>query len=114
MTGFSTVPFILQVLTSLPILLATLLLFTVRPAPPARPSPTTPAVDIVRIPRRALILSLLSLASLTHLVDGLVLVVLAVVKKYPLSIPISIASVLGILAFSGLAVVGAWKDVHGV
>jgi hypothetical protein len=70
----------------------------------ARPAPksTTP---VVRIPRRALIL--LSFSALTHLLDGFILVFYA-------KAGIDINAVIGFVAFSGLAILGAWNNVHDV
>lgn len=99
------------------VLLATLSLIFAR-APshsPNSPSPITSVVVASRIPRRALILSLLSLASLTFLLDGLSFVVYAVLDQYWRHMTgIEPNTIVGIVAFSGLAALGAWKDIHGV
>jgi hypothetical protein len=66
------------------------------------------------VPRRAAILALLSLAALTYLGDGLVFVVYSVISKnWPRHTAIPFNAVLGLASFSGIAVVGAWKDVAG-
>ncbi|TFK25500.1 mitochondrial half-size ABC transporter [Coprinopsis marcescibilis] len=80
-----------------------------------QPSPITSVVVATTIPRRAAILSFLSLAALTYLGDGLVFVVFSVIsKQWPRQSGIPINTVVGLAAFSGLAAVGAWKDVAGV
>jgi ATP-binding cassette subfamily B (MDR/TAP) protein 6 len=67
------------------------------------------------VPRRALILSLISLASFTFLLDGFAFVAYAVVNKvWPQNTGIEINAIIGIIAYSGLACLGTWKDVHGV
>ncbi|KAI0315234.1 hypothetical protein OF83DRAFT_1062505 [Amylostereum chailletii] len=107
--------FSLRVLSPALVLLATLSLLPARPPPPPTPTPITQVVVATRIPRRALILSLLSLASFTYLLDGLTFVVYAVISKsWPRFTAIDINAVLGLVAFSGLAALGAWKDVKGV
>ena len=60
-------------------------------------------------------LSLLTFVSLTFLLDGLSFVFYAVLEKvWPQNTGIEVNAILGIVAFSGLAAIGAWKDVHGV
>jgi ATP-binding cassette subfamily B (MDR/TAP) protein 6 len=67
------------------------------------------------VPRRALILTLLSLIALTYLADGLSFVVYAVLdNNWPRHSGIPINTVTGLLAFSGLAALGAWKEILGV
>jgi hypothetical protein len=91
-------------------------LFFVHPsADPISPSSIIPVVVTTRIPRRALILSCLSLAALTYLLDGLTYVVYAVIEKsWHSRTGIELSSVIGLVACSGLAALGAWKDVQGV
>ena len=97
------------------VLLSTLSLLFSRAPSPTSPSPITSVVVANRIPRRALILSLLSLASLTFLFDGLSFVVYAVLHKvWARTTGIEPNTIVGIVAFSGLAALGTWKDLHGV
>ena len=107
--------FIIRIVSPALVFLATLSLIFSRAPLPTSPSPITSVVVITRVPRRALILSLLSLASLTFLLDGLTFVVYAVLNKvWPQNTGIEINAILGIVAFSGLAALGTWKDLHGV
>jgi hypothetical protein len=106
--------FILRILSPAIVLLSTLTLFPARPPQPSSPSPITPVVVESRVPRRALILSLLSFISFAYLLDGLAYVVFVVLNKHWTITGIDINAVLGLVAFSGLAALGAWKDVHGV
>ncbi|KAH9924903.1 uncharacterized protein B0H18DRAFT_1010688 [Fomitopsis serialis] len=79
------------------------------------PSPITPVVVASRTPRRATILALLSLSGLTFFLDGLTFVVYAVLRKvWPAYTGIEVNAVLGLIAFAGLAALGAWKDIQGV
>jgi len=97
------------------VLLAALSLLSTKPLSPPSPSPITPVVVASRIPRRTLILVLLSLSAFTFLADGLAYVVYVVLNKvWPVGTGIEIAGVLGLLAYAGLAALGAWKDVNGV
>ncbi len=97
------------------VLLSALSLLVIRSQPPASPSPITPVVVATSIPRRALILTFLSLISLTYLFDGLAFVVIAVLDQdWPRHSGIPINTVTGVIAFSGLAALGAWKDIHGI
>lgn len=106
---------IIRIVSPILVLLATLSLNFSRVPSPTSPSPITSVVVATRVPRRALILSLLSLASLTFLLDGLTFVVYAVLDKvWRQNTGIEINTIVGIVAFSGLAAFGAWKDVHGV
>ncbi|KII92241.1 hypothetical protein PLICRDRAFT_133692 [Plicaturopsis crispa FD-325 SS-3] len=107
--------FIIRVASPAVVLLAALsLLFTRRPAPHS-PSPITSVVVATYVPRRAAILSLLSLVALTFLLDGLTFVIYAVLNKtWPYRTGIEVNAIAGIVAFSGLAILGAWKDVQGV
>lgn len=105
----------LRVLSPFLVLLSAISLLPARPPAPKSPSPITSVVVAARIPRRALILSLLSLSALSFLLDGLTFVVYAVFdKQWPQWTGIEVAAVEGLVAFSGLAALGAWKDVQGV
>jgi hypothetical protein len=107
--------FVLRILSPSLVLLATISLITIRPLPPPSPSPITSVVVASRIPRRAVILSCLSFSSFTYLLDGLAFVLYAVINKYwPQHTGIDINSLIGLVAFSGLAALGSWKDVNGV
>lgn len=107
--------FIIRILSPALVLLATSSLIFSRPSVPTSPSPITSVVVANRIPRRAAILALLSIASLTFLFDGLSFVFYAVWDKYwQQNTGIEINAILGILAFSGLAALGSWKELHGV
>jgi hypothetical protein len=107
--------FIIRVVSPALVFLATLSLIFSRAPLPTSPSPITSVIVATRVPRHALILSLLSLTSLTFLLDGLTFVVYAVLNKvWPQNTGIEINAIVGIIAFSGLAVFGTWKDVHGV
>ncbi|KAG2153648.1 uncharacterized protein EDB93DRAFT_1248550 [Suillus bovinus] len=93
------------------VLLATLSLISSKRLDHQIQSPITPVVVTSRIPRRTLILVLLSISAFTFLADGLAYVVSAVLNKVWLKgTGIEIASVLGLLAYAGLAALGAWKD----
>ena len=84
-------------------------------APSSPPSPITSVVVKSQVPRRGLILSFLTLASFSYLSDGLIFVVYAVLNKYwPPFTAIEISAVLGVIAYGGLAALGAYKDVNGV
>ena len=97
------------------VLLSTISIIPARPSPPQDPSPITSVVVATRTPRRALILSLVSLAGLSYLADGLTFVAYAVLNKtWPHWTGIDIGAIEGVVAFFGLAALGAWKDVHGV
>lgn len=105
---------VLRVLSPSLVLFITISLFTTRPPPPSSPSPITSVVVATRVPRRALILSCLSLSSFTYLLDGLAFVIYAVINKYwPPRTGMDINSFVGLVAFSGLAALGSWKDVKG-
>ncbi|KAG2125942.1 hypothetical protein DEU56DRAFT_823368 [Suillus clintonianus] len=97
------------------VLLATLSLISTKRLSPPSPSPITPVVVTSRIPRRTLILALLTLSAFTFLADGLAYVAYAVLNKlWPKATGIEIASLLGLLAYAGLAALGAWKDANDV
>jgi hypothetical protein len=106
---------VLRVLSPSLVLFTTISLFTTHPPPPSSPSPITSVVVATRVPRRALILSCLSLSSFTYLLDGLAFVIFTVINKYwPQRTGIDINSLIGLVAFAGLAALGSWKDVTGV
>ena len=106
---------VLRVLSPSLVLFTTITLFTTRPHLPPSPSPITSVVVATRVPRRALILSCLTLSSFTYLLDGLAFVIYAVINKYwPSRTGMDINSLIGLVAFSGLAALGSWKDVKGV
>ena len=86
-----------------------------QPLSPGSPSPITSVVVATTEPRRALILSLLSLTALTYLFDGLAFVIFAVINHHwPNHTGIPFNTVIGLVAFSGLAALGSWKDVHEI
>ncbi|KAJ2937028.1 hypothetical protein H1R20_g54, partial [Candolleomyces eurysporus] len=77
-------------------------------------SAITSVVVATNVPRRAAILSLLSFAALTYFADGAVFVVYAVIsKQWPRHTAIPLNTVLGLASLSGIAAIGAWKDVAG-
>ncbi|KAF8813645.1 hypothetical protein BYT27DRAFT_7157317 [Phlegmacium glaucopus] len=97
------------------VFLVTLSITFLHPLPPSSPSPITPVVVATAVPRRALILFLLTLTALTYLFDGLAFVVFTVLeKRWPHHTGIPFNAVIGLAAFSGLAALGTWKDVHGI
>ena len=107
--------FTLRALSPALVLLSSLSLLLVHPPPPSDPSPITPVVVASHVPRRTLILSFLSLSAFTFLLDGLTLAVQAVIyKNWPPHTGIEINALLGIVAFAGLAALGAWKELQGV
>ncbi|KAF9652999.1 hypothetical protein BDM02DRAFT_3088177 [Thelephora ganbajun] len=84
-------------------------------ASPSPPSPVTSVVVKSQVPRRGLILSFLTLSSFSYFSDGLTFVVYAVINKYwPPLTAVEISAVLGIIAYGGLAALGAYKDINGV
>lgn len=106
---------VLRVTSPALVFLSTLSLVSTHLSPPSSPSPITAVVVATRVPRRALILSLLSLSALTYLLDGLTFTIYAVIDKHwPRHTGIEINAVIGLVAFSGLAALGSWKDIHGV
>ncbi|KAJ7675100.1 ABC transporter type 1, transmembrane domain-containing protein [Mycena rosella] len=109
--------FVLRVLSPALVCFCTLSIIPSAPArsaPPAHSAITRVVVPTV-IPRRALILCLLSLSALTFLLDGLIFVVYAVIDKtWPQGTGVEYNAVLGLVAFAGLAALGAWKDIRGV
>ncbi|KAJ7128881.1 mitochondrial half-size ABC transporter [Mycena crocata] len=109
--------FILRVLSPSLVCLSalTLLSATPRPSRPASPSAITRVVVPTVVPRRKLILLLLSLSALTFLLEGLIFVAYAVIDKtWPQNTGIEYNAVIGLVAFAGIAALGAWKDIRGV
>jgi len=105
---------VVRVLSPSIVFLGTLSTAFLHPFTPSSPSPITPVVVATAVPRRALILSLLTLTALTYLFDGLAFVVFAVLENHwPHHTGIPFNAVIGLAAFSGLAALGTWKDVHG-
>lgn len=114
MAALTQALFILRIVSPALVLLSGLSVIPAR-APPTPPAQITSVVVKTQTPRRALILSFLSLASLSFLADGLAFVVYAVINKYwPKYSAIEISAILGIIAYSGLAALGAYKDIKGV
>ena len=109
--------FVLYIASPSVVLLSTISLLFARPAPPSAqsPSPITSVVVATRTHRRALIYAFLSLAGLTYLLDGLSFVIEAVIRKeWPQWAGFDAHAIIGLVAFSGLAALGAWKEVQGV
>ncbi|KAH9957336.1 hypothetical protein BC827DRAFT_1226357 [Russula dissimulans] len=107
--------FILRIISPSLVLLTTLSLLTTRPLPPPSPSPIVAVTVAALTPRRGLILTCLSFSSFIYLFDGLAFIVYAVINKYwPQPTGIEINALIGLVAFSGLAAFGSWKDVKGV
>jgi len=107
--------FVARVLSPIIVLVTTLSLFFVHSTLPSSPSPITPVVVATAVPRRALLLALLTTIALTYLADGLSFVVFAVIDHdWPRHSGIPVNTVTGVVAFSGLAALGTWKDIHGV
>lgn len=107
--------FVARVLSPSIVLLTTLSLFFTHPHTLRSSSPITPVVVANAVPRRTLILTLLSLVALTYLLDGLFFVVYAILDNdWPRHSGIPINTVTGLVSFSGLAALGAWKEIHGV
>lgn len=107
--------FVIRVLSPALIFLTTCSLIFTHPPTPSSPSPITPVVVATHVPRRAFILTFLSLISLSYLCDGLTLAIYAVLdKQWPRHTGLEINAILGLVAFAGLAALGAWKDVQGV
>ena len=109
--------FVLRVLSPSIVLLSTLSLLFTRPAAPSpqSSSPITSVIVATRTHRRALIYAFLSLAGLSYLLDGLTFAIWAVVRKeWPAFTGLEVNAVVGLVAFAGLAALGAWKEVRGV
>ncbi|KAJ3915681.1 mitochondrial half-size ABC transporter [Lentinula edodes] len=106
---------IVHVISPAFVFFSSLSLFFLRPLPPTSPSPITSVVISRRIPRRASILLFLTLCSLTYLGDGLTFIVHAIIQhNWPWYSGIEVNALLGVVAFSGLAALGTWKDLHGL
>ncbi|KAF8908803.1 hypothetical protein CPB85DRAFT_1435915 [Mucidula mucida] len=108
--------FVLRILSPALVLLGTISLpfFSPQASSSSSPSPITSVVVASRIPRRGAILLFLTLSSLTYLFDGLTFVAFAVLRKHwARDTGIEFNAIIGLVAFSGLAALGAWKDVQG-
>ncbi|KAG6891758.1 hypothetical protein C0992_006179 [Termitomyces sp. T32_za158] len=106
---------IIRVVSPVLVLLSTLSLLFIDPPVPTSPSPITPVVVATNVPRRAFILTFLSLTSFIFFLDGLTFTIQAVIEKdWPRNTGIETNSVVGLIAFAGLAVIGSWKDIQGV
>jgi hypothetical protein len=104
--------FILSVISPSLILLTAISLLATRPSPLLLPLPIT---SVTVSTRRGLILSCLYSLSFIHLLDGLAFVVYAlIIKCWPQRTGIEFNSLIGLVASSGLAAVGTWKDIEGV
>lgn len=111
----ATALFAVRVSSPAIILLTTLSLLYTKPFPSPSPSPITPVVVQSRVPRTSLILILLSFSALSFFIDGLAYVAYAVFNGvWSLGTGIPLASVLGLVAYAGLAALGAWKDMNNV
>ncbi|KAH9485276.1 ATP-binding cassette sub-family B member 6, mitochondrial [Psilocybe cubensis] len=107
--------FVARVLSPSIVFLSAFTLFSAHLQPPNSPSPITPVVVATAVPRRALILTLLSLIAFTYFLDGIAFVTFAVLDHHwPSRSGIPINTITGVIAFSGLAALGTWKDVHGI
>lgn len=105
----------LRVASPAVVFLATLSLLPSKPLSPPSPSPITPVVVQSRLPRKSLILALLSLAALSFLVDGLAYVAHAVLNGvWTPSTGVELAALLGLVAYTALAALGAYKDVNNI
>lgn len=111
----ATALFAVRVSSPAIVFLTTLSLLYTKPFPSPSPSPITPVVVQSRVPRTTLILVLLSLSALSFLIDGLAYIAYAVFNRvWSLGTGIPLASVLGLVAYAGLAALGAWKDINNV
>ncbi|KAH7888329.1 hypothetical protein F5I97DRAFT_1965293 [Phlebopus sp. FC_14] len=111
----ATALFAVRVSSPAVVFLATLSLLPTKPLSPPSPSPITPVVVQSRIPRKTLILVLLSLAAASFLFDGLAYVTYAILNGvWKSGTGVELASLLGLVAYAGLAAVGAYKDVNNV
>lgn len=112
---YNLLVFILRVVSPALVLLVTLSIFPTRPQLPQSSSPITSVIVATHIPRRGLILSLLSLSALSFFFDGSAFIIYAVLNKtWPQFTGIEIGALEGVAAYSGLAAVGAWKDIQGI
>jgi hypothetical protein len=107
--------FSLRIASPAIVLLAAFALLFARPPESSFPSEITQVVVVTRTPRRGLILSLFSLVALTYLLDGLAFVISAVItKEWPYMTGIEANAIIGLVAFSGIAALAAYKDIKGV
>ncbi|KAF9047308.1 hypothetical protein BJ165DRAFT_1085878 [Panaeolus papilionaceus] len=110
-----TSTFVARVLSPSIVLISAFSLLFARPQPPSQPSPITPVVIATHVPRRALILASLSLIGFTYLFDGLTFIIFALIDhEWPRCTGIPLNTLLGVVAFTGLAALGSWKDIRGV
>ena len=102
---------VVRVLSPSLVFLVTLSIAILRPPSP----PSSSSIAVAKpIPRRELILSLLSLSALTYLFDGLAFIILALIAHHwPHHTGIPFNAIVGLVAFSGLAAFGTWKDAQG-
>ncbi|KAI5981616.1 hypothetical protein EDD15DRAFT_2409854 [Pisolithus albus] len=113
--GAAAALFAVRVSSPAIVFLMTLSLLYTKPFPSLSPSPITPVVVQSRVPRTTLILVFLSLSALSFLIDGLAYITYAVFNRaWSLGTGIPLASVLGLVAYAGLAALGAWKDINNV
>lgn len=113
-TGLPLAIYLVRVSSPLVVFLTAFSLFFKHSSPPPSPSPVVSVVVASRVPRRATILLLLSSVAFTYLIDGLAFVLYAIFQKKVIDIGAEFNALVGLAAFSGLAALGAWKDVHGV
>lgn len=107
--------FVLRIVSPAVVLLGALSLVFAKASPPPSPSPVVSVVVASRVPRRGLILALLSLAALSYLGDGLTSVAYAVLNKFwSFHHGVEIGAVVGLVAYSAFAILGATKDVAGI
>ncbi|KAF9529277.1 hypothetical protein CPB83DRAFT_852990 [Crepidotus variabilis] len=107
--------FVARVLSPSLVLLPTLSLFFTSPQPPRATREITQVVVASTVPRRAAILSLLSLIALSYFLDGAAFIALAILDHdWPRHTGVPINTIAGVVAFSGLAALGSWKDIQGV
>ncbi|CAK5265361.1 unnamed protein product [Mycena citricolor] len=107
--------FALRVLGPVAVGLSWLSLLSATPSTPIEVAEITRVVVPTILPRRGLILTLLSLSALSFLAQGLVFTVYAVIDKtWPPGTGIEYNALLGLVAFAGFAVFGAWREIRGV
>ncbi|PPQ99711.1 hypothetical protein CVT24_009694 [Panaeolus cyanescens] len=104
-----------RVLSPSVVLIAAFSLIFSSPTIPSSPSPITQVVVATYVPRRALILTILSLIGFTYLFHGLAFIVFALIRhEWPTNTAVPLNTLIGVVAFTGLAALGTWKDVKGV
>ncbi|KAI5989512.1 hypothetical protein EDD15DRAFT_2519969 [Pisolithus albus] len=113
--GAAAALFAVRVSSPVIVFLMTFSLLYTKPFPSPSPSPITPVVVQSRVPRTTLILVFLSLSALSFLIDGLAYITYAVFNRaWRLGTGIPLASVLGLVTYTGVAALGAWKDINNV